>query len=349
MKKFFNVAFLFITMTFCLTLFSCASTVKVKLTRPAELDLKGARTIAVLPIAPYNYYKQYNDLSLGQEILVNLFYQIFKINDPDEQQIIDNLYSRVEHGLLSSPYIKLVSSDSVETAIRKNTLNPADVYLIGQVSYFSQKWVTSEKKKEVKAAKDNQLAEYIIVKYYRREVEFHFNYQIVDSATNKIIASDQYRCTVSSYNFEDKKEVPSAYSLLESDIKKAAEKILHQLQPYVETKSIKLLETKTKDKILKERMKAADKLAKDSYLQSASQEFTRIYEDTDLIEAGYNAAILQEALGNLSLAEKMMEELYQAHPDSRVAKGLSDIRYEITQAKKLQKQISEPEDMDLDF
>ena len=47
------------------------------------------------------------------------------------------------------------------------------------------------------------------------------------------------------------------------------------------------------------------------------------------MEAGYNAAIIQEALGNLSKAEKMMTEVYNANPDSRVAKGLADIQYEI--------------------
>ena len=39
-----------------------------------------------------------------------------------------------------------------------------------------------------------------------------------------------------------------AYSLLESNIRSASRKILKELQPYTVTKSIKLLETKTKDK-----------------------------------------------------------------------------------------------------
>ena len=137
--------------------------------------------------------------------------------------------------------------------------------------------------------------------------------------------------------------MPSAYSLLESDIKKAAKKILQELQPYTVTKSIKLLESKTKDKSLKERMKAADELADNSMHEKASAEFTKIYEETGLVEAGYNAAILQEALGNLSLAEEMMLEVYQRYPDNRVAKGLDDIRYEINQANRLNKQISASE------
>ena len=115
-------------------------------------------------------------------------------------------------------------------------------------------------------------------------------------------------------------------------------------------------------KVLKERMKAADELAESSMLTKASDEFQKIYEETGLVEAGYNAAILQEALGNLSKAERMMTEVYNANPDSRVAKGLADIQYEINQANRLKKQINESEktnedlegiedseDLDLDF
>ena len=156
--------------------------------------------------------------------------------------------------------------------------------------------------------------------------------------------------------------MPSAYSIIESYIRKCSKKILQELQPYTVTKSITLLESKTKDKALKERMKAAEELAESSMLAKASDEFQQIYEDTGLVEAGYNAAILQEALGNFTKAEKMMIEVYNANPDSRVAKGLADIQYEISQANRLKKQINETEensedlegiddsdDLDLDF
>ena len=348
MKKSIRISGLLFLLLINLLLFSCATTVNVNLTRPAQLDLNGARTIAVLPFKPAYYYKEY-ETSLGKEILINTFYQIFKIKDPDEQLVIDSLYSQIEHGLLNSPYIKLVSSDSVEKALRKGSLNPADVYLTGEVSYFSVDDKSSEEKKLIKAASGNQPAQYQIIKLWRREVDFHFRYQIVDSTTDKIVAVNEYRCSNTSSKYESRRDLPGAYSLFESYIKKAAKQILHELQPYTITKSIKLLESKTKDKALKERMKAADELAANSMLAKASGEFQKIYEETGLVEAGYNAAILQEALGNLSKAEKMMTEVYNANPDTRVAKGLADIQYEINQANRLKKQINESENSDEDL
>ena len=277
----------------------------------------------------------------GMEILINSFYQIFDIRDPDEQLAIDSLRTQIERGLLDSPYIKLVSSEAVENAKRKGQLNPADVYLIGEVTYFDIDDSKSEERKLVKAAKGDQKAEYEIVRYWKRTAYFNFKYQVVDSYTDKVISFDEVRMQETSSRYESKKSLPSAYTLLESDIRAASKRILQELQPYVVTKSIKLLEVKTKDKELKARMKAADELAKNNQIQTASSEFQKIYEETGTVEAGYNAAILQEALGNLSVAEKMMQDVYLNNPDSRVAKGLADIQSEINMANRLKNQIKD--------
>ncbi len=338
MKK--RISFYSIIICFCFMFLSCATTVNVKLTRPAHLDLNGARTIAILPIKPCAYYKEYNT-SLGMEILINSFYQIFDIRDPDEQLAIDSLRTQIERGLLDSPYIKLVSSDAVENAKRKGYLNPADVYLTGEVTYFDVSDSKSEERKLVKAAKGDQKAEYEIVRYWKRTAYFNFKYQVVDSSTDKVISFDEIRMEETSSRYESKSSLPGTYTLLESDIRYAAKRILQELQPYVVTKSIKLLEVKTKDKDLKARMKAADELAENNQINTASAEFQKIYEETGIVEAGYNAAILQEALGNLSIAETMMEKVYLQNPDSRVAKGLSDIRNEINMANRLKNQINE--------
>ena len=328
------------------TLVSCATTVNVNLTRPANLDLNGAKTIAVLPIKPYAYYREY-DTSIGTEILINTFYQMFEITDPDEDAAIRAFQGTIENGLMQSPYISLVSAAEVLRAQKNGYINPADVYLTGEISYFNINDTVTETKKTVKEAEGNRKAEYEIIKTWNRNVECVFRYQVVDSSTNKVISYREIKCEDQARNYEYKRDLPTAYSIIESEVKYAGKKILKELQPYVVTKSIKLLQTKTKDKELKERFKANEKLADKGLLKEASAAFTALYKETDLVEAGYNAAILQEALGNLSRAEKMMTELYNKHPDNRVAKGLADIRYEIGQAERLNKQINSSDSTDL--
>lgn len=333
----------FILFSVLIIISSCATTVDVKLTRPANLDLNGAKTIAVLPIKPKAYYREYNT-SLGVELLINTFYQMFEIPDPDEEAAISLLKNQIERGLMQSPYITLVSSVEVERAKKNGYLNPADVYLTGEIARYDVTDDFYDEKVIVKKAEGDRKAEYEIKRYWRRKVEFLFRYQVVDSSTERVISLGEVRCDDDSAKYLSRKELPSAYEIIESNLRTAARKILKELQPYSVVKSLKLLEVKTKDKELKAYMKAADELAKQMLIEESIQSFQEIYDDYGLVEAGYNAAILEVALGNLSEAERMMQEVYVKNPDARVAKGLADIRNEITLANRLNKQINQKDD-----
>ncbi len=348
MRKKFSQIYKFLSVALSgILFFSCASTVNVRLTRPAQLDLNGAQTISVLPFKPCSYYKEY-DTYLGAELLINSFYQIFEIEDPDESSLLNVLKSGIERGLLDSPYISLVNSSEVLRAQKNGHLNPADVYLTGEMTYFDVSDDSWEERKLLKSAEGNRKAEYEIITYWQREVEFTFRYQVVDSYDNHVISYREIHRNCSSDSYRRRGDLPSAYSIAEYTVRTAAKTILKELQPYSVIKSIKLLDAKTKDKVLKERMKTADKLASDGLIKEALDSFFDIYEESGLVEAGYNAAILTEALGKLSDAESMMLALYEKTHDSRVAKGLADIRYEINQANRLKNQIrkSEPDSED---
>jgi len=347
-KKIYILIYGIIISFFLMQFSSCASTINVNITRPANLDLNGAKTIAVLPIKPYAYYREY-DVNFGVELIINTFYQLFEITDPDEQAVIRTLRSSIESGLSTSPYIKLIDSAEVERALNKGYLNPADVYLTGEVAYFNVDDRSYEERKKIVPATGNQPAVYQVTHYWIRDVDFIFRYQIVDSSTNRVISHSEVRINESSSSYERRRALPSPYDLIEYKIRYAAKSILKELQPYTVTKSIQLLDTKTKDKALKEVFKAADELARNNLLKESCDAFGKIYRDTNMVEAGYNAAIIQEALGNLSLAERMMTEVYEKNPDSRVAKGLADIQNEIQLAKRLNKQIEKKSDEDSAF
>ena len=236
----------FILFSVLIIISSCATTVDVKLTRPANLDLNGAKTIAVLPIKPKAYYREYNT-SLGVELLINTFYQMFEIPDPDEEAAISLLKNQIERGLMQSPYITLVSSVEVERAKKNGYLNPADVYLTGEIARYDVTDDFYDEKVIVKKAEGDRKAEYEIKRYWRRKVEFLFRYQVVDSSTERVISLGEVRCDDDSAKYLSRKELPSAYEIIESNLRTAARKILKELQPYSVVKSLKLLEVKTKD------------------------------------------------------------------------------------------------------
>ncbi len=341
-KSFVKSIFAAFVISVSIFLSSCATTVNFRVSRPAQLDINGAGTIAVLPFKPYGYTQSHSNESLGMQILINTFYQVFDIQDPQEKNVINNLRNQIITSLVDSPYIQLVSSDSVELALKSGAKNPADVYITGEVIYFDVNDEKHDKRKLVKESVNGKPAVYEIIRTWTREVTFNFRYSIV-SSDNKVLyvyTFEKSKKTASDYS--SKSSLPSAYSLLEDDIKNIARTIMRQIQPYSVSKSITLLELKTKDKDLKARMKAADKLASNRFFNDAFEAYTQIYNDTYIVEAGYNAAIMQEALGNLSEAEKLMKEIYDRYPETRVLRALSDIRNEIDMANRLKKQIEKP-------
>ena len=87
-------------------------------------------------------------------------------------------------------------------------------------------------------------------------------------------------------------------------------------------------------------MKKADKLAKDGYLRDSYNIFLKIYNDTNYFEAGYNAAMILMAMGQLNESESLMNNVYENTGNIKALEALSDIENEINQAKRLEKQIN---------
>lgn len=345
MKKLSKV--LIITL-FSIILSSCATRISYTTTRPAQLDLNGAKTISVLSFKPYAYFNKRND-ARGVEVFINSFFEIFDRVGPEEKQALEYLHDYIEDGLVNSPYIDVIASSAVQNAIKQGYLIPADVYLTGEVTYFSvsdkketERIVIKHDDEDDDDPRGRRKEEYRYVDYFTRYVNFDFRYEVVDSSTNKIISYDKVSISRNSSRYERPRDLPDGFSLIKSDIGYSARKILKELQPYTVTLSVELLKDKTKNP----EMKNADKLAKDNYIEESYKQFRRIYNETGLFEAGYNAAILQEALGNLSTAEKEMSELYNKTNDSRAYTALQDIRYEIKQAKRLIEQTESSDDDD---
>lgn len=325
-------------------LFSCATTLSVNVTRPAKLDLGGAKTISVLPFKPSDYYgiAGYSD---GVVIVVTDFFRIFDRATPDERQSVTFLRTEIERGLIRSPYVQVIAADSVQSALRTGGKIPADVYLAGEVIAFEvhddreiiRRKIDDDPPPPPPPPKDRrpEKERFITEERFTRNVRMEFRYNVVDSKTNRIISYDRAYIRASSPTFDRRGALPSAFSMIEGDLARIARTILQDLQPYVVRKSIRLMEDKSK---LPE-MKDAQKLAKDGFLRESGEKFLMVYNSTGLLAAGYNAALLMEATGRLSDAETLMKELYAACPDGKVLSALYDIQNEIRQSERLQSQI----------
>lgn len=334
-----------------LSFVSCATSVKVDVVRPAELDLNGANSIAILPFRPSLYHGHYEPRRGHRLSILDFFFGFNDVN-PEEQHAISLLKAEIEEGLMGSKYLKLISSSAVESAIRNSKDVPADVYLTGEVIDFSvmDKKIENQRKVTVDHSKDRDFDDgtereaesakeeaYVIEVEFKRYVTMEFRYQIVDSKTNEIISFKTVEISDNSFAEKNPRELPSPYSIIKDEIQYSARKILKEIQPYTVTKYLELMSYSSKNID----MKYADELADRGYVQEAFEKFREIYDNQMIYEAGYNAAMLLEALGQLEEAEALMEEVSKK-ADSKVAKralkSLYDIRNEIKQAAKLDKQ-----------
>ena len=86
-------------------------------------------------------------------------------------------------------------------------------------------------------------------------------------------------------------------------------------------------------------MELANEYAKNGNLQGAKETFLEVYEETGLFEAGYNAAILMQALEEYYDAERLMQELVDRTYDKQAVKALSSIKKEMKAKAKVSEQL----------
>lgn len=325
---------------------SCATTLTVQVKRPAQLDLNGAKTISVLPFQPYQL-KDANDVFsfLFETVFLN-----YEKCSPDEKKCLERLRSEIESSLSQSPYITLINSNEVQNAMKNNYINPADVYLMGEVIDFYIEDIPHKTKEPVyyydidENGNKKKKTVYKEKIKYSRKAKIEFVYKVVESTNGKVISYRTTEISDESSYYNKQLELPSSYAILEYKIVNLAKKIMQDLQPYTVNKSIKLLKDKSKNPD----MKIADELAKKKMVGESYDEFIRIYRETGLFEAGYNAASLLLALGNLNSSKELMQELYDKTQDKRSWNALVDINNEIYQSQRLKNQI-EKQDEFLDF
>ncbi len=309
----------------CALSISCASSVPVTVLRPAELDLNGADTISILPFKESNS----NEASLLFGLIV--ITATSDSNNP-ETMICNYLTTKLTQTVLDSPYLKVVYPKYVETALKNGTEVPADVYLTGRIDLFNNSLSTKTRKEKI----DEQEIE---VPYYVRSVQLNIVYEIIDSQTTTVIASKSKSIKESSFETKTKTDVPSAFSVVEKSLDQLVSQITKELQPYEEKKYITLIAKDDAEPAIK----TISKLATDGSVAQAKEQFLALYEKTGNFSAGYNAAMLMQAQGELYEAKSLIEELASYTGNKKAYAALRDIDSEIAQAERLERQISRQE------
>lgn len=303
---------------------SCATTLNLNLTRPAELDLNGATSIAVLPFGTTGFSNK--KFTGGRYPVLDFFVSMIS-EDKEQRDFVNYMHKTLEADFATSNYLKLINSDAVKAAVDRGYDSPADVYVTGKLESFN-----SEIKHDTRKVKKGEKT--VVEEVYYRKANYTFAYQIVDGNTSQVYYSSSFYGSATSDDYDSKNLVPTELAMFRGNIDSEMASIVRKVQPYNVNKSIVLMKDKSKDS----RMEEANKLAKNGSIEQSRQMFETVYKSTGLFEAGYNTAAILEAQGKYDEAKALAEELVEKTGHKKVIRLLDDINYEINMSEKLRKQ-----------
>jgi hypothetical protein len=322
--KIFKNIILTVSALFIMFVTGCATTLNLNITRPAELDLNGATSIAVLPFGTTGFSNK--KFTGGRYPVLDFFVSMIS-EDKEQRDFVNYMHKTLEADFAGSEYLKLINSDAVKSAVDRGADSPADVYVTGKLGSFH-----SEIKNDTRKVKKGEKT--VVEEVYYRKANYSFEYQIVDGNTSQVYYSSSFYGSTTSDEYDSKSSVPSELAMFRDQIDSEMASIVRKVQPYNINKSIVLMKDKSKDP----RMEEANKLAKNGSIEKSRELFESVYNSTGLMEAGYNAAAILEAQGKYEEARTLAEELVQKTGHKKAIRLRDDINYEINMSEKLKRQ-----------
>jgi hypothetical protein len=256
---------------------SCGTSIPITVNHPPQMGTDGIERLVIMPFE----------------------------GSGDRQQLAEALTLIFRDKISGTGVFKVVE----HTGYTPNT-GMADAYLTGMVSGFTTK---DESRQEKRTQRRSDGSTYQVdVTVYTRDVSIEFTYRIISDRDGTVIRNGERRLsqTVSNSN-ENRSNLPGPLDMA----KRAAEGLLsnfnREVVPWTSTESLKLDKEISKNKELKARMKDAEKLVKTS-VKAAYETYTKIYEETGSMPAGYNAALLAHPLEGLDASIALMSKLVDA-------------------------------------
>ncbi len=292
--------------------FGCATSIRINVTKPAEVNMAGARKIAVLDVN----YSETGVVDLGSIFNKPLISILFGNSEQERinQDVIKYTTNNLTMSLLNTGYFTIVGARELsEYFAEGKDINPlsigsesgAEAIIVSDITQMDYNDETYDR---VESVWDSSIEDYRdqTVYYLRRNVEFSFSYRVLDTKNGSLLASRQFRETEShEVKYDDKHNVRSQVDLFQTCVDRIMPNIAKQLAPYVVAEYRYLMKDETKDPA----MERADELVQGSLYKEAFDIFIDIWGKTQNPAAGYNAAIMQEAMGLAQEAYDLMKEV----------------------------------------
>jgi curli biogenesis system outer membrane secretion channel CsgG len=309
-----------------LLLFGCATAIPIKVTKAAEINLRGAKTLAVLPIS---FPSQVASVGLSpyQAALLRLWFYDARENQVEKHvaQYAENIFTTA---LLDTQYFTVLRSEDLKNTVAAGDANAkinADVVITGALTSLN-----SQVSMKTYTNKDTGKRTYS----WENRIALEVRFDVIQTATSELIAVKTFSGTATrTANTPDAAEA-STEEAAKAIIKGWAEPIKRALAPYVVTEARFLADDELKDP----RMEQAKKLVQDQFYQKAFEMYTKIYADSKNFAGGFNAAIMKEVLGDLEGAIADMSALADASTNPRALQEVKRMNKALEERQKLEAQ-----------
>lgn len=309
--------------TFCTIFLSCTTIVDADTLRPAEIDIKQATTITIVPFMTINEMRDFEeDLSMEADYLHKI--DTFTSANVDAKEEIS--CAKVITTLFEEEFDKLRTLNRIPTTQAEH----ANLILYGGLTYLGTHVKSENRTNKTKQGTDAKEI------WYWREVSVRFKYYVFDTSNYTVLEEKSLSYALKSDETYISTMIPTISDTIASKLYDAIHGIVKQFEPSVANRSIELLFHKHTA------MKTASTYAQNKRLKEAYEQYMAIYQKYGFFEASYNAGIILEALGDLAGAKRHLTILHNETQNKRqreqVLKALDVIQKEIDLATKLQGQ-----------
>lgn len=163
---------------------------------------------------------------------------------------------------------------------------------------------------------------------WTRQISALMEVMVLKTEDNSVLATEEYKFFGVNSNPTPKAMLMSPEKIVEDQISSFAYQISEIIFDTPYNQAVTILDTKSKDKAIKEKMKSAKKMLSGKNLDYAAAEeiYKEIYESTDDIAAGYNYAIMLQVRKDFDNAEALIKKFAEQDPKNKAFKrALEDI------------------------
>lgn len=304
----------------------CATSVPMQITKPAEVSLAGARKIAVMDVGfPQAGSDRLSFADLFKLALARAYGLYGLLPDSPAQRVASYATDRLVTVLLNTDYFEIVSprdlgralrgTDSQSmSAVRLGSVAGAQAILVAHFDTFDSRTRVETRLVEETDARTGQKVRRQ-KQYLVRETALGFTYRVVDTRDGRVMASKRHTADRREERELGKGDLPTEESVYRQLVDEILPKVARQIAPYRVTEYRRLMKDERNDA----RLERADELVKNRLYDKALDLFLAVWNERRNPAAGFNAAIMYEALGDLDSAVATMSAVADVSSERRVA------------------------------